>query len=84
MGLITGLLTLPIAPVRGVIWVAEKLNDAAERELHDPGVLRAQLAVLNREFEDGDISLEEFEREEERLLDRLHAAQAGPTPNDRR
>ncbi|MFE5028738.1 gas vesicle protein GvpG [Streptomyces sp. NPDC056656] len=41
MGLITGILTLPIAPVRGVIWVAEKLDDAAERELHDPGVLRA-------------------------------------------
>ncbi|MFF3419711.1 gas vesicle protein GvpG, partial [Streptomyces sp. NPDC002698] len=74
MGLITGLLTLPIAPVRGVVWVAEKLNDAAERELRDPGVLRAQLALLNRELEDGDISLEEFEREEERLLDRLHAA----------
>ncbi|MCX5008744.1 MULTISPECIES: gas vesicle protein GvpG [unclassified Streptomyces] len=84
MGLITGLLTLPIAPVRGVVWVAEKLNDAAERELHDPGVLRAQLAVLNRELEEGDISLEEFEREEERLLDRLHAAQACSGPNDRR
>ncbi|MGW3819836.1 gas vesicle protein GvpG [Streptomyces sp. NPDC005046] len=55
MGLITGLLTLPIAPVRGVVWVAEKLNDAAERELHDPGVLRAQLAVLNRELEEGGI-----------------------------
>ncbi|MFF3412517.1 gas vesicle protein GvpG [Streptomyces sp. NPDC002742] len=84
MGLITGLLTLPIAPVRGVIWVAEKLHDAAERELHDPCVLRAQLAVLNREFEDGGISLEEFEREEERLLDRLHVAQACSTPSDRR
>ncbi|MFI1704770.1 gas vesicle protein GvpG [Streptomyces griseoruber] len=84
MGLITGLLTLPIAPVRSVMWVAEKLNDAAERELHDPGVLRAQLALLNRELEEGDISLEEFEREEERLLDRLHAARVCPAPNDRR
>ncbi|WP_442818700.1 gas vesicle protein GvpG [Streptomyces sp. NBC_01320] len=44
-----------------MIWVAEKLNDAAEHELHDPGVFRAQLAVLNRELEDGDISTEEFE-----------------------
>ncbi|GDY62153.1 hypothetical protein SAV14893_015460 [Streptomyces avermitilis] len=84
MGLLTGLLTFPVAPVRGVIWVAEKLNEAAERELHDPGVLRAQLAVLNQELEDGDISLEEFEREEERLLDRLHAAQVGSARNDRR
>ncbi|WP_327278360.1 gas vesicle protein GvpG [Streptomyces sp. NBC_01224] len=61
MGLITGLLTLPNTPVRGVIWVAEKLNDAAERDLHHPGMLSAQLAVLNREFEDGDISTEDFE-----------------------
>ncbi|MEU2025129.1 gas vesicle protein GvpG [Streptomyces sp. NPDC016469] len=85
MGLITGLLTLPVAPVRGVVWVAEKLNDAAERELHDPDVLRAQLAVLNQELEAGDITIEEFEREEERLLDRLHAVRAaGRVPSDRR
>jgi hypothetical protein len=43
-------------------------------------VLRAQLALLNRELEDGDIGLEEFEREEERL----HAAQTCSTPSDRR
>ncbi|MFG2632211.1 gas vesicle protein GvpG [Streptomyces sp. NPDC048473] len=56
-----GLLTLCIAPVHGVISVAEKPNDDAERELHDPGVLRAQLTALNRELDDGDISTEEFE-----------------------
>lgn len=84
MGLITGLLTLPLAPVRGVIWVAEKVNDAAERELHDPGVIRAQLAALNQELEDGTISQAEFEREEDELLERLFAARIGPAPNDRR
>ncbi|MEU3145020.1 MULTISPECIES: gas vesicle protein GvpG [unclassified Streptomyces] len=83
MGLITGLLTLPIAPVRGVVWVAEKLHDAAERELHDPAVLRTQLAVLNQELEAGDITLEEFEREEERLLDRLHAVRVGRPGEER-
>lgn len=84
MGLITGLLTLPLAPVRGVIWVAEKVNDAAERELHDPGVIRAQLAALNHELEDGTISQAEFEREEDELLERLFAARIRPAPNDRR
>ncbi len=84
MGLITGLLTLPLAPVYGVVWVAEQLQDAAERELHDPGVLRAQLAALNQELENGDISLAEFEQAEEELLDRLHAEQVRPVPNDRR
>ncbi|MGW1108885.1 gas vesicle protein GvpG [Streptomyces sp. NPDC002540] len=51
----------PDTPARGVIWVVENLNDVAECALHDPGVLRAQLAVLNPEFEGGDISTEEFE-----------------------
>ncbi|MFD3611027.1 gas vesicle protein GvpG [Streptomyces atroolivaceus] len=84
MGLLTGLLLLPLAPVRGVIWVADKVNEAADRELHDPGVIRAQLAALNQELEDGNVSLEEFEREEEELLDRLYAARVRPAPNHRR
>ena len=33
MGLLTGLLTLPLAPVRGVAMVAEVLQEEAEREL---------------------------------------------------
>ncbi|MGO4759259.1 gas vesicle protein GvpG, partial [Streptomyces sp. 2MCAF27] len=36
MGLITGLLTLPLAPVRGVAWIAEQLRQEALRELYDP------------------------------------------------
>ncbi|GAA3139828.1 gas vesicle protein GvpG [Streptomyces rectiviolaceus] len=78
MGLISGLLLLPLAPARGVIWVAERLQDAAERELYDPGVIRAQLVALNQDLDEGHISLSEFEVEEERLLDRLYAAQTGP------
>ena len=27
MGLITGLLTLPLAPVRGTVWLAERILD---------------------------------------------------------
>jgi hypothetical protein len=75
MGLVSGLLTLPLAPVRGVTWVAEQLVDAAHRQTHDPALIRAQLAALNQELEDGALSVEEFEAEEERLLDRLHQGQ---------
>ena len=32
MGLFTGLLTLPLAPVRGTVWIAEQLAAEAERE----------------------------------------------------
>lgn len=80
MGIISGVLLLPLAPVRGVVWVAERLQDAAERELYDPGVIRAQLGALNRDLDEGHIDLAEFEVEEERLLDRLYAPQISPTP----
>jgi hypothetical protein len=83
MGLISGLLTLPLAPVRGVSWIADQLLEAADRQVNDPGVIRAQLAALNREFEDGQISAQEFEEEEERLLDRLHARQPKRTDDQR-
>ena len=45
MGLITGLLTLPLAPVRGTAWIAERLLEQAERELYDE---RAEDELLRR------------------------------------
>ncbi|MGI5348912.1 gas vesicle protein GvpG [Streptomyces sp. CA-250714] len=81
MGLFSGVLLLPLAPVRGVEWVADRLLEAAERELCDPATLRARLAELNRAYEAGEISEEEFEREEDRLLDQLEqgASRVAPT-----
>jgi len=35
VGLISGLLTLPLAPVKGAAWVAEQVADEADRELYD-------------------------------------------------
>ncbi|MFD4696511.1 gas vesicle protein GvpG [Streptomyces niveus] len=71
MGLLSGVLLLPLAPVRGVVWISDRLIDAAEAELYDPAVIRVQLAELNRSLDDGEIDLARFEREEERLLDIL-------------
>lgn len=81
MGLLSGVLLLPLLPVRGVEWVADRLLDAAERELYDPGTLRVQLVELNRAYEAGELGEEEFEREEERLLDLLEQPGAAlPVP----
>ncbi|MFJ6700097.1 gas vesicle protein GvpG [Streptomyces sp. NPDC091272] len=71
MGLISGILLLPLAPVRGVGWVADRLIEAADAELHDPDVVRARLAALNEALDLGEIDLDQFEREEEKLLDLL-------------
>lgn len=71
MGLLTGLLTLPLAPVRGTIWIAEQLAAQAERELGDETTLRRMLAEAEREFERGEFSVEEYESIEDDLLERL-------------
>ncbi|WP_406143332.1 gas vesicle protein GvpG [Streptomyces sp. NBC_01012] len=78
MGLLSGVLLLPLAPVRGVVWVSDRLIDAAEAELYDPAVIRTQLAELNRALDDGEIDLTRFEREEERLLDMLDRKTPAP------
>jgi hypothetical protein len=71
VGLLTGLLTLPLAPVRGTIWVAERLLEEAERELNDPAVLEQQLDEAEAAVERGELSQEEFDVLEDELLRRM-------------
>ncbi|MYS21150.1 Gas vesicle protein G [Streptomyces sp. DvalAA-14] len=78
MGLLKGLIMLPLAPVRGVEWISQVVLDTAAKELYDPAALRARLAALNRAYDEGRIDTEQFEREEGRLLDLL-TGPAGPT-----
>jgi hypothetical protein len=73
MGLITGLLTLPLAPVRGTMWIAERLLEEAERELSDPATIEQELLEAEARYERGEISADEFERLEDELLRRLTA-----------
>ena len=84
MGLFTGLLTLPLAPVRGTMWIAERLQAEAERELNDPERLRRQLENVQVSYELGEIELEEYEQVEEEILARLIALeeQSGQTPQE--
>jgi hypothetical protein len=76
MGLITGLITLPLAPVRGVVWVVEKIAEAAEAEMYDERKIHRQLNELEIALEMGEIDHEQFVVAEEELLDRLEIARA--------
>jgi hypothetical protein len=71
MGLFTGLLTLPLAPVRGTVWVAERLLEEAERQLNDPEVIEQQLLDAEARHERGEITDDELEQIEDELLRRL-------------
>ena len=71
MGLITGLLTLPLAPVRGTVWIAEQLAAEAERELREAQSPRRRLIEAERQLELGLLTVEEYEVIEEDALDAL-------------
>ncbi|WP_030746259.1 gas vesicle protein GvpG [Streptomyces sp. NRRL F-5135] len=71
MGIVTQILTLPLAPVRGTVWVLDQVLATAERETYDPEHVRAELAELERKLLDGRVTEEEFDRREDELLDRL-------------
>ncbi|KUL36862.1 gas vesicle protein [Streptomyces sp. NRRL F-4489] len=71
MGLLTQIATLPLAPVRGVAWVVERLVQAAEDECYDPRPVERELAELEQALLTGQIDEETFDRREDELLDRL-------------
>ncbi len=71
MGLLTALVTLPLAPVRGTIWIAEVLLEEAERQMRDPAVVEQQLLEAEDAFERGELTEEEFAEIEDELLGRL-------------
>jgi len=61
-----------LAPLKGVIWVAEKVKQIAEQELYDEGRIKERLMELQLQFELYDeISEEEYKKQEEELLERL-------------
>ena len=73
MGLITGLLTLPLAPVRGTVWIAERILEQAESELDDEGAIMTQLMEIDAAREAGEIDEQEAAEAEDVLLERLIA-----------
>jgi hypothetical protein len=76
MGLLTGILLLPLAPIRGTIWLAERLAETAERELDEEATARRLLVEAEIAFESGELSEQEYELVEDELLERLEAARA--------
>ncbi|TYK45001.1 gas vesicle protein GvpG [Actinomadura decatromicini] len=76
MGLFTGLVTLPLAPVRGVMWLAETLTEQAEARLYDPGRIAAEMEQVADDVAAGRIDDEEAAAREEDLIRRLNEGRA--------
>lgn len=78
MGLLINLLTLPLAPVRGTVAVAEQILQAAEDEFYDPERIRAQLEDVERRREAGQLTDDEAEAWEDELIERLMVGSERP------
>jgi hypothetical protein len=68
---------LLLAPLRGVLWVARKIDEAARQEQErEEEALKARLQRLYLQLEAGQLTEQEFEAQEAELLDRLDALAA--------
>jgi hypothetical protein len=73
MGLITGLLGAPfVGPARGLLFVLEKIRDAADAELYDEGRLESSLMRLSLQLDCDEISEAEYREAEASILQRLN------------
>ena len=78
MNLLSFVLGLPFAPVRGVIAVAEVIRQQVEHELFDPSVARRQLEQVAAMAEAGELSGEQRKQAEQEIVQRLVAQPLSP------
>ena len=64
-----------LAPIKGVKWVAEKLQDLADKELFDPDKIHEELMTLQAKLDMGEMTVEEYGIREKELLERLNEIQ---------
>lgn len=80
MGLFTGLLSFPLAPVRGVVSLAGLLEAEAYRQWTDPARIRSQLVEVDEAYEAGRLSEEERTVWQNELVARLMSTRVGGAP----
>jgi gas vesicle protein GvpG len=68
------LLTFPLlGPIRAIVWIAARVDEQADSELHDPDRVRSQLEVLQLRHELGEVDEAGYAAAEDELLARLAA-----------
>lgn len=64
------------APLKGIIFLAEKINEVIEKETSDEGVIKERLMALQLKFEMDEIDEEEYDKREDELLKTLERIRA--------
>ena len=72
MGILFDLLSFPVTgPLKGLLWIAEKVKDQAEGEIYNEDNIRGQLMERELHLDLGEITEDEYMAAEEELLARL-------------
>jgi len=53
---------------KGIIGIAKKIDEVLQRDISDEGRIKERLMALQLKFEMDEISVEEYDRQEEELL----------------
>jgi hypothetical protein len=59
------------APLKGIIFLAEKINEVIMKETSDEGAVKERLMALQLKFEMDEIDEEEYDKREDELLNLL-------------
>jgi len=54
--------------IKGIIGLAKKIDEVLQRDISDEGRIKERLMALQLKFEMDEISVEEYDRQEEELL----------------
>lgn len=65
-----------LAPLKGVIFIAEKVNEVIKKETSDEGTIKERLMALQLKFEMDEIDEEEYDTREDELLKLLENIRA--------
>jgi hypothetical protein len=65
-----------LSPVRGIVWLGEKIDGVIKSEEQDEDRLKDTLLELQMRLELGQIGEDEYRRQETALLDHLEAVRA--------
>ena len=57
-----------LAPLKGVIFIAEKINEVIVKETSDEGSIKERLMALQLRFEMDEIDEEEYDKKEDELF----------------
>jgi hypothetical protein len=71
MDLLTMIVGLPFAPVRGLVSLAEVIMEQAEREFYDPARIRRALEEVEAAAERGEISESEKAEAQQQIIQPL-------------